>query len=119
MWIKSLDNNIHFGRNVWINMIHITHFALRQIPSPNSETNEIYGVEAYLDASESHIQPRRESTQIQTSVLVYRGSEKKCQRFIKRKVRSQSISQWIGYLVAGGLGAVLTYLFQKLIPLSA
>ena len=88
-------------------MIHITHFALRQIPTPNTETNETYGVEASLDTSESHIQPRREMTQVQTSVLVYRGTEKKCKQFIKKKLRQQFISQWIGYLVAGTLGAVI------------
>ena len=108
MWIKSSDNNIHLGSNVWISMNHITHFAIRQMPTPNSETNETYGVEVYLNASEKAITtPRLGLSQDQTSVLVYRGTEKKCQQFIIRKLRRQSISQWIGYLVAGGLGAVL------------
>ena len=114
MWIRSLDNNIHFGRNVWVSMNHITHFTVRQLPSQRGDSPAKYGVEIYLDASQKPIQPRFQMTQDQVSVLVYRGTEKKCQRFIKRKLRWQFISQWIGYLVAGGVGAVLTYLFQQL-----
>ena len=112
MWIKSLDNNIHLGSNVWINMNHITHFTIRQLPTPNTETNETYGVEAYLDTSESHIQPRREMTQVQTSVLVYRGTSEECEQFIREKIGLQAAWQWVGYLVAGGVGAVLTLLFS-------
>ena len=94
-------------------MIHITHFAIRELPTPNSEINETYAVEAYLNANDSHIQPRREMTQVQARVLVYRGSEKRCKGFIKKKLFWQSLHQWIGYLVAGGLGAVLTFLLQQ------
>ena len=97
-------------------MNHITHFAIRQMPISNSETNETYAVEAYLDASEKPINPRFQMTQDQASVLVYRGTMKKCTRFIKRKLLRQSVGQWIGYLVAGGVGAVLTYFFQQLKP---
>ena len=114
MWIKSLDNNLHLGTNVWVSMNHITHFAIKELPTPN-QTNEKYGVSVYLNASEKAIStPRLGLTQDQVSVLVYRGTMKKCTRFIKRKLLWQSVSQWIGYLVAGGVGAVLTYLFQQL-----
>lgn len=111
MWIKSLDNNRGLGQNVWVNMNHITHFTIRTLPSPipSKEKNTIYGVKVYLDAQDK------------TGVLVYRGTEKKCQQFIKKQLRRQAISQWIGYLVAGGLGAVfaavltvvLTHLFLR------
>ena len=95
-------------------MIHITHFALRQMPTPKFQTNETYGIEAYLDTSESHIQPRREMTQVQTSVLVYRGTHEGCVEFIDKQIFYQGLYQWVGYLVAGVLGSVLTLIFKKL-----
>ena len=35
------------------------------------------------------------------------------QEVIKRKLRLQSLYQWIGYLVAGGVGAVITLIFSE------
>lgn len=107
MWIKSLETD------VWINLNHITHFSIVEPTYDNRiPDHEVY---AFLDASEGQFTSSKlDTAQIQASVLVYEGTEKKCKRFIKRKLRRQSISQWIGYLVAGGLGAVLTYLLQQL-----
>ena len=115
MWIRSLDNNIHLGRNVWVSMNHITHFVVRQLPSQRDDPLAKYGVDAYLDVSQKALTSMRaEFGQDQASVLVYRGTERKGQRFIKQKLLWQSLWKWIGYLVAGGVGAVLTYLFQQL-----
>ena len=77
-------------------------------------TSRLY-CDAYLDASEQGLTtPRAGLTQDQTSIWVYEGSEKQCVGFIKRKLRWQTIYQWLGYLVAGGIGAVLTYFLTKL-----
>ena len=117
MWIKSLDTD------VWINMNHITHFSIVKMNAPAEfKIHEIHEVTAFLDTSEGQFIPSKLDTeQVQASVSVYAGTEKKCKRFIKRKLRRQSISQWVGYLVAGGLGAVfaavltvvLTHLFLR------
>ena len=110
MWIKSLETD------VWINLNHITHFSIMESDFDNFDNRlSSHGVYAFLDASEEPPHsPQHEFSQDQVYLIVYRGSYKKCVRFINRKLRLQSISQWIGYLVAGGLGAVLTYLFQQL-----
>ena len=112
MWIKSLDNNIHFGRNVWVSMNHITHFTVRQLPSQRDDSPAKYGVDVYLDASQKPIQPRFQMTQDQASVLVYRGTSEECEQFIREKTGLQTAWQWIGYLVAGGVGAMLTLIFS-------
>ena len=105
MWIKSLTDN------TWINLNHVTHFTVRH----SFGQLHAYTVDAYLDASEQGLTtPRAGLTQDQTSIWVYEGSEKQCVRFIKRKLRWQTIYQWLGYLVAGGIGAVLTYFLTKL-----
>ena len=103
MWIKTLDTD------VWININHITHFSLSEPYFHNRVEFEAY---AFLDAS--HEPPRNEFSQDQVYLKMYGGSYKKCERFIKNKLRWQSVSQWIGYLVAGGVGAVLTYLLGLL-----
>ena len=109
MWIKSVSSD------VWINMNHITHLAVRMTPDLSSEPDvpREYAVDAYLDASEALILPvsyENETPQDQTSIPVYYGTAKKCKWFIIRKLWRQGISQWFGYLVAGGLGAVLAVL---------
>ena len=107
MWIKSLDTD------VWININHITHFSIVEPTYDNRiPDHEVY---AFLDASAGQFTSSKfDNAQVQASVLVYEGTKKKCARFINRKLRLQSIYQWIGYLVAGGVGAVLTYLLGLL-----
>ena len=118
MWIQSKDDNIDLGRNVWVSLNHITHFVVRELPSQGADLLPRYGVEAYLDASKMAITSiRPEFGQDQTSILVFRGTEKKCQRFIKRKLWRQSLWQWIGYLVAGLLGAVLAAVITVVLTL--
>ena len=116
MWLKSVSSED------WINMSHITHLSIRMTPNQSSETDapREYAVDAYLDASETTIHPSSygiETPQDQTSIPVYYGTEKKCKRFIKRKLRRQSISQWVGYLVAGTLGAVLAAVITVVLTL--
>ena len=107
MWIKSLSR-----REVWININHITHFS---IEVGNDPVRIPYDVVAYLDTETIGHNPRpSEIVEGQAFVTVKRGTEKQCKWFIKRKLLRQFISQWIGYLVAGGLGAVLTYLLGLL-----
>ena len=107
MWIKTLETE------VWININHITHFSIVGSTYDNRiPDHEVY---AFLDASEeAPHSSQHEFSQGQAYLKVYSGSYKKCKRFIKKKLRWQSVSQWIGYLVAGGVGAVLTYLLGML-----
>ena len=108
MWIKSLDT----GRHTWVNINHITHF---EIKLSNNPTIKPYDVVAYLDTETIGHDPREgKEVEGQAFVTVKRGTEKQCKWFIKRKLCRQFISQWLGYLVAGGLGAVLTYLLGLL-----
>ena len=102
MWIKSVSST-------WINMNHVTHFDIDPIPGTQS-----YIVQAFLSTSKSV--NTTSSRQDQVFVVVYQGTTKKCRKYIKRKLRWQAISQWVGYLVAGGVGAVLTFLFSRLAP---
>ena len=105
MWIKSLDTD------VWINMTHITHFSIvgptydNRIPD-----HEVY---AFLDASANHPTGRTlEPEPDQASLMVYQGTYEECDQFIKEQIGLQTAWQWLGYLVAGGVGAVLTLLFS-------
>ena len=108
MWIKSLDT----GRHAWVNINHITHLEIKL--SKNSKIKP-YDVVAYLDTETIGHDPREgKEVEGQAFVTVKRGTEKQCQRFTKNKLRLQCLSQWIGYLVAGGLGAVLTSLLGLL-----
>lgn len=108
MWIKSLNKS----REVWVNMNHITHFSIKLSGDPPEIR---YDVVAYLNASHEGLDPRQhEIVDGQAFITVKRGTHEECEEFIKEKLFLQSAWQWIGYLVAGGVGAVLTYLFQKL-----
>ena len=108
MWIKSLDTD------VWINMNHITHFRIVEIRAPAGfEIHETHEVTAFLDTSEGQFIPSKLDTeQVQASVSVYAGTSEECEQFIKEQIGLQTAWQWIGYLVAGGVGAVLTLLFS-------
>ena len=105
MWIKTLDTD------VWVNMVHITHFSIVKMGSPAEY--EIHQVTAFLDASAGEFMPSKlDIAQVQASVLVYDGTYEECEEFIKEQIGLQAAWQWIGYLVAGGVGAVLTLLFS-------
>ena len=103
MWIKALD------RYVWVNMKHITHFTIETDDEPFRKGNRF--VYAYLDANSRRYQNRWETDQ--TRILVCEGSTEECEQFIVEKQLLESAFQWLGYLVAGGVGAVLTLIFKN------
>ena len=106
MWIKSLDT----GRHAWVNINHITHF---EIELSNDPVNIPYDVVAYLDTETIGRSPRqRKIVEGQAFVTVKRGTHEECEQFIREKIGLQTAWQWIGYLVAGGVGAVLTLFFS-------
>ena len=108
MWIKSLDSD------VWVNMNHVTHFDITQMPAPHlANYHANYTVQAYLDASKMAFTAHMHRvTQNQASLIVKRGTYEECEQFIKEQLFLQSAWQWVGYLVAGGVGAILTLIFS-------
>ena len=105
MWIKSLSSN------AWVNMSHITHFSIVKLTYDNRVP--YHEVNAFLDASANHPSGRTlEPEPDQASLTVYQGTSEECEQFIREKIGLQSAWQWVGYLVAGGVGAVLTLLFS-------
>ena len=105
MWIKSLYDD------TWVNMTHITNFSIEKTGSPTEY--EIHEVTAFLDTSTGQFTSSKlDNAQIQASVLVYEGTHEECEQFIKEQIGLQTAWQWIGYLVAGGVGAVLTLIFS-------
>ena len=121
MWIKAID------KSVWVSMKHITHFTIEQNPN-------LYGINqdarfrkieknsfttyAYLDASQSGIykRSRQNPPQEQIRLSVCQGSKEECEQFIVEKHLLEEAFQWLGYLVAGGVGAILTLIFQNAPP---
>ena len=106
MWIKSLNKSIE----AWVNMNHITHFSIKSSKPP---TKIPYDVVAYLNASNEGLDPREgENVDGQAFITVKRGTKEECEEFVKEQLFLQSALQWVGYLVAGGVGAVLTLIFS-------
>ena len=97
MWLKSLSSD------AWVNMNHITHFSIVEtqiVETGEPLYNEPYSVHTYLsDDPEEY------------GIRVCEGNMEECKEFIKEQLLLQSTYQWIGYLVAGGVGAVITLLF--------
>lgn len=111
MWIKGLDNETQAR----VNMNHITHFKIKL---SNGPTRIPYDVVAYLDAFNIGREPREgEEVEGQASVTVHRGTHEECEQFIEEKIRQQTISEWIGYLVAGSVGAVLAAVITVVLTL--
>lgn len=106
MWIKSLYND------TWVSMKHITHFRIVMDDDHYRRGNNL--TYAYLNTNEIRMNENTsEDEQNQARVLVCQGSREECILFIDRQQFLEGLFQWIGYLVAGGVGAVLTYLFTK------
>ena len=103
MWIKSLYDD------TWVNMKHITHFRIESDDAPERRNNNL--VYAYLDSNEIRWSPNQHSfwNSDQARILVCQGSKEECEQFIVEQQQLESAFQWIGYVVAGGIGAVLTY----------
>ena len=105
MWIKSLS------RNTWVNITHITHFSIHLANTPTKRVS--HDVVAYLDTSRNGHDPRQyQVIDGQAFVTVKRGTYEECEEFVKEQTFLQTAYQWIGYLVAGGIGAVLTLWFK-------
>ena len=109
MWIKALD------RPIWVNMKHITHFEIEHKALGHGEP-PYHVAYAYLNASGSSIsKPSGPSiSEGQARILVCQGSREECEQFIVEKQFLEGAFQWLGYLVAGGIGAILTLIFQSL-----
>lgn len=106
MWIKSLYDD------VWVNMKHITHFSIEMDDEPIRWGNNF--VYAYLNTSSPRWNQRLSKTeQDQARILVCQGSQEECEQFITEQKLLEQVFQWIGYIVAGGIGAVLTLIFQN------
>ena len=105
MWIKSLSSD------TWVNITHITHFRIHHSNHPLNHT--LHDVVAYLDASATGFDPRQHADiEGQAFVTVNRGTYEECEEFVKEQTFLQTTYQWLGYLVAGGIGAVLTLIFS-------
>ena len=105
MWIKSLSSD------AWVNLTHITHFRIEVVKNPTKRVS--HDVVAYLDTSHIGHNPREgKVVEGQASRTVKRGTHEECEQFIKEQIGLQTAWQWLGYLVAGGIGAVLTLFFS-------
>ena len=122
MWIKSLD------RNVWVSMKHVTHFSVQTGESFEKSDGVVrvitpYFAYAFLDTSSlrsnyrlSDLMKGKPSqkhhiVEDQARIPVCKGTKDECEQFIKDKTFLQSAYEWIGYVVAGGVGAILTLIF--------
>lgn len=113
MRIKSLSR-----RDAWVNINHITHFEIKVVKQPTKRIS--HDVVAYLDAIKSEYNITESETHIvpdQVIVTVHRGTHEECEQFIEEKIRQQTISEWIGYLVAGSVGAVLAAVITVVLTL--
>ena len=103
MWIKSLYDD------TWVNMKHVTHFSIEMDTAERRGNNLGY---AYLNTNEIRMNENLlKDEQNQARILVCQGSVEECEQFIVEKQLLESVFQWLGYLVAGGVGAVLTLIF--------
>ena len=107
-------------------MKHVTHFSVQteRVVRRNVITS-IYVAYAYLNADslrstyglDDILRGRRRPEQPmvvdQARIPVCRGSRTECREFVDKQQFLEGLFQWVGYLVAGGVGAVLTYLFTK------
>ena len=109
MWIKSLYDD------VWVNMKHITHFSIESDEPERRGNNLVY---AYLDTTRKRWNPNTldQWDPDQARLLVCQGSKEKCVEFIDKQQFYEGLFQWVGYFVAGGIGAILTLIFQNARP---
>ena len=108
MWIKALDSAM------WVSMKHITHFSIEQNRYRYETEKSSFTAYAYLNASRSGIYKVNQSPPAeQTRIAVCRGTEQECEDFIGVRRYLAGLLEWIGYLVAGIGGAILTLIFQN------
>lgn len=101
MWIKSLEDD------TWVNMKHVTHFSIELDHPQRSGNNLAY---AYIDTPQSRIPSDRVTDQVR--VLVCQGNKEECEQFILEKQLLEGAFQWLGYLVAGGVGGTLLTIYM-------
>lgn len=90
---------------------HITHLSVEQVTvynefreedefyeEPIVEDPEFYGVIAHLDS--------------ENPITLFEGTECECHAFVRRKLRRQKFQKWAGYLAAGAIGSLLTFLLN-------
>ena len=105
-------------------MKHVTHFSVQtERVVRGSVLTAIYVAYAYLNTSSLRSsyslddlvrgkrRPEKTEVKNQARIPVCRGSEEECEQFVSDKSFLQSTYEWLGYLVAGGVGAVLTLIF--------
>lgn len=104
-------------------MKHVTHFNIESKPiSHQTKPPYVYYIAyAYLNASSLRPNPLSPSSSPtmesnQARIIVCQGTEEECEQFIAEKTYLDEAFQWIGYLVAGGIGAILTRIFQNASP---
>ena len=118
MWIKSLNND------TWVSMKHVTHFRVQTKRVVRGDVlTPIYVAYAYLNADSFRSsynlddillgkrRPKQPTVVDQARIPVCQGSREECREFIDKQQFLEGLFQWIGYLVAGGVGAVLTLIF--------
>lgn len=105
MWIKSLR------QDAWVNITHITHFRIDHLDDSMNRT--LHRVVAYLDAGAGGRESELHGiTNDQAFEIVKHGTYEECEEFVKEQICLQTVYQWLGYIVAGGIGAVLTLIVQ-------
>ena len=97
-------------------MKYITHFTIVETDYDNETEKVIFWAKAYLNATSSTIsKPSGLSiSEGQASIVVCRGTEQECEQFVNEQKYLETAYQWLGYLVAGGIGSALTLIFQSL-----
>ena len=108
MWIESLYDS------VWVSMKHITHFKIEEDDSVRRGNHLVY---AYLDTSSPRRRMGYEASQRweqdQARILVCQGSKEECREFVEKQQFYEDLLQWVGYFVAGGIGAIITLIFSS------
>ena len=118
MWIKSLDDD------TWVSMKHVTHFSVQTKRVVRGDViTSIYAAYAYLNADSlrssyglddilrGNPRPEQPTVVDQARIPVCQGSRTECREFIEKQQFLEGLFQWVGYLVAGGVGAVFTLIF--------
>ena len=76
---------------------------------------------AYLNASSLRPKPMSPASSPtmesdQARIVVCQGTEEECEQFVADQTFLDDAFQWVGYLVAGVGGAILTLIFQDVSP---
>ena len=109
MWIKS-------EKNQYIMLPHISYFEVEPILMrdndgvivyPNDQS--LHKVVAYLSSQHILQFHSGESQPRPAQIILYTGTEQECKDYIVQKLGIQAFLKALGYVVAGAVGAILTY----------